>query len=56
MGFKGNVVNVFVDVNKIVKVILRNLNESEIIFIKFKRSLNFKSYIVFECVCFEKII
>lgn len=44
----GNVVNVFVDVNKIVKFLLRNMDVSEIILIKFKRSFNFKSYIVFE--------
>lgn len=44
----GNVVNVLVDVNKIVKVLLRNMDVSEIIFLKLKRSVSFRNYIVFE--------
>lgn len=56
MGLKGNVVNVPADVNKTVKVIPRNMNESETIPVKFKRSLNFKNHIAFEQVRPEKII
>lgn len=54
LGLKGNVVNVPADVNKTVKVIPRNLNESETIPVKFKRSLNIKIYIAFERVRPEK--
>lgn len=54
----GNLINVFVDVDKIVKLFLRNMNESDdIIFLKLKRSVNYKSYIVFEYIVrLEKII
>ena len=42
---KGNVVNVPADVIKTVRFIHKNMNDSETIPVKFKRSLNFKSYI-----------
>ena len=56
MGLKGNVVNVPADVSKTVTLIPRNMNEIEKIPIKFKRNLNFKSYIAFENVRPVKII
>lgn len=54
LGIKGNVVNVPADVNKTVRLIPRNMNESETIPVKFKRSLNFKSHLAFEQVRPEK--
>jgi hypothetical protein len=56
MGLKGNVVNVPADVNRTVRVIPRNMNESETIPVKFKRSLSFKGHIAFEQVRPEKIL
>lgn len=44
------VCNVQADVNKTVRLIQRNMNESKTIPVKFKRSLNFKSHIAFEQV------
>lgn len=56
LGIKGNVVNVPADVNKTVRLIPRNMSESETIPVKFKRSLNFKSHLAFEQVRPEKIL
>lgn len=56
IGMKGNVVNVPADVNTTVRTIPRNMNESETIPVKFKRSLSFKNYIAFEQVRPDKIL
>lgn len=56
LAMHGNVVNVPADVNKTVKLLPRNMDASETIPIKLKRSLNFKSHIAFEQVRPEKIL
>lgn len=56
IAMHGNLVNVPADVNKTVKLLPRNMNDSETIPLKLKRSLNFKSHITFEHVRPEKII
>ena len=52
----GNLINVPADVNKTVKLLSRNMNDSETIPLKLKRNVNFKSHITFEHVRPEKII
>ena len=56
LSIKGNIVNVPADVNNTVRVLPRNMDDSETIPLKFKRSLNFKGYISFERIRPEKIL
>ena len=56
IAMHGNLVNVPADVNKTVKLLPRNMNDSETIPLKLKRNVNFKSHITFEHVRPEKII
>ena len=56
LAVHGNVVNVPADVNKTVKLLPRNMDASETIPIKLKRSVNFKSHIAFEQVRPERIL
>lgn len=56
MARHGNLVNVPADVNKTVKLLPRNISDSETIPLKLKRNVNFKSHITFEHVGPEKII
>lgn len=56
IAMHGNLINVPADVNKTVKLLPRNMNESETIPLKLKRSVNYKTHIAFEHVRPEKII
>lgn len=52
---KGNIVNVFVDVNIIVKMLLRMLDNIEIIFVKLKWKFLYKYFVVFEKIRLNKV-
>lgn len=57
IAMHGNLINVPADVDKTVKLLPRNMNESDdTIPLKLKRSVNYKSHIAFEHVRPEKII
>lgn len=56
LSISGNVVNVFVDVMLIVNKFLRMLIEDKIILLKLKCSLNFKYFVVFERIRFNKVL
>lgn len=56
LAMHGNVVNVPADVNKTVKLLPRNMDASETIPLKLKRSVNFRSHIAFEQVRPERIL
>lgn len=55
LSLKGNVVNVLVDVNIIVKILLRMQCNEDIIFLKFKWKMFYKYYMVFEKIRFNKV-
>lgn len=56
LAMHGNVVNVPADVNKTVKVLPRNMDASETIPLKLKRSVSFRNHIAFEQVRPERIL
>lgn len=56
MFVKGNVVNVFVDIQLIVNVFFRQLDEYVIIVVKLKKRFFYKFVCFFENVCFNKVM
>lgn len=55
LSLKGNVVNVLVNVNIIVKILLRMQCDEDIILLKFKRKLVYNYYMVFEKIRLNKV-
>ena len=55
-SMKGNIVNVPSDVNSTVRLLPRNMDATETLPLKLKRSKNFKSYILFENIRPQKVI
>ena len=56
LGIKGNVVNVPADVSNTVNILPRNLDATETIPLKLKRSLCYKSHTVFENIRPQRVI
>ena len=56
LGIKGNVVNVPADVSNTVNVLPRNLDATETIPVKLKRSLSYKSHTAFENIRPQRFI